>query len=441
MITLKIARDKNESGQTSLGPAVRFRKGPSRRQKKPSKHGRLRLLGGIDIGTTKVCTIIGSSDSEGKITVLGLGSAPSRGVRRGMVNNIRDTVEAVKQSYEQAFGLARVNPKEILVGIAGDHISGIDVDGFSEVRNPTTGIEERDCRRVRKRAMEGFLPNDVEILHTFIKEYVVNDRGGITNPAGLFGHQLGVKMHLVTSSIEAANNIFRCMRNAGMRTSSVVLQSVASSLAVLSDKERQMGVVLLDIGGGTTDIAIFQNETLQHVSEIAMGGDIITQDISKILKISGHDSENMKKKFGHAVPTDVDADERIQLPPSTIDSTRKVQSRRELSEIIEARVEEIFLNAQKKIQHSGIADKIYAGVVLTGGTALLDGIDVVAERVMGYPCRIGSPRGLLGMNGPVSTPIYATGVGLLRWSSEEGPGYQREPWIVRKFKSLLDVYG
>jgi cell division protein FtsA len=441
MITLKIAQNKSGAGLAPRRTVIRSHGGHPKRRRRSTKREKMRLLGGIDIGTTKVCAIIGSSDSEGNITVLGLGSAPSRGVHRGMVNNISETVEAVRQSYEQAYELARVSPKAMLVGIAGDHISGINVEGTSEVRNPSTGIEDRDCRRAKKRAMKLFLPNDVEIIHSFTKEYIVNDRGGILDPVGLFGHQLGVKMHLVTSSVVAANNIFRCMRNAGMKTSSVVLQSVASSLAVLLDKERHMGVVLLDIGGGTTDIAIFQNETLQHIGEIAMGGDIITQDIEKILKLSSYDAENMKKKFGHAVPMEVDADERIQLPPSTIDSKRKMQSRRELSEIIEARIEEIFLNAQKHIQNSGIGDTIYAGIVLTGGTALLDGIEVVAERVMGYPCRIGRPEGLRGMNGVVSTPIYATGVGLLRWSSEEGPGYQRDPWIVRKLKDLFDIYG
>ena len=172
-----------------------------------------------------------------------------------------------------------------------------------------------------------------------------------------------------------------------------------------------------------------------------MGGDIITQDIAKILRCTPHDAENLKKKFGHAMPMEVDADEHIELPNPAVGQKRQVHSRRELAEIIEARVEEIFFDIQKQIQRSGLADRIYAGVVLTGGTALLDGIDVVAERVLNYSCRVGRPKGLLGMGGVVSTPIYATGVGLIRWAVEEGAGFQRDPWYIRKIKEVFDIYG
>jgi cell division protein FtsA len=310
-----------------------------------------------------------------------------------------------------------------------------------EVANPEAGIDERDLSRVRKKALRLVLPQDVEVLHSFIKEFIVNDQDSIINPLGLFGQRLQVKLHVVTGSIHAGNNIFRCMRKAGLRTSSIVLQSLASSLSVLTSRERELGVVLIDIGGGTSDIAIFHNSTLQHISEIAMGGDIITQDVAKILRCTPHDAENLKKKFGHAVPPEVDIDERIELPSPASGRKRLTQGRRELAEIIEARVEELFLDVQKQIQRSGVADRIYAGVVLTGGTALLEGIDAVAERIMGYPCRIGRPQGLLGMSGVVSTPIYSTAVGLIRWAVEEGPGFQREPWYLRKFKEVFDIYG
>jgi cell division protein FtsA len=226
-----------------------------------------------------------------------------------------------------------------------------------------------------------------------------------------------------------------------MKTTSVVLQSLASSLSVLTARERELGVVLVDIGGGTSDVAIFHGHTLQHVSEIAMGGDIITQDIFKILKTSPHDAENLKKRFGQAVPMDVDADERIELRSPAVGHKRVTHGRRELAEIIEARVEEIFFEIQKQIQMSGCADRIYAGIVLTGGTALLEGIDTVAERILGYPCRIGRPQGLLGMGSAVSSPIYATGVGLIRWAIEEGNGYQPGNWIVRRIKEIWDIYG
>lgn len=410
-------------------------------EKVKRKKKKARLITGLDIGTTKVCAIIAAVDPDGAITILGLGSAPSRGMRRGVVTNINETVESVKKAYQQAYKLARVLPREVLVGLAGDHISGINMEGMVEVANPEAGIDERDCKRAQQRALRLVLPQDVEILHKFIKDYTVNEQGGIVNPIGLFGQRLQVRMHVVTSSIAAGNNIFRCMRKAGLKTSTVILQSLASSLSVLTPRERELGVALVDIGGGTSDIAIFQNGNLQSIGEIAMGGDIITHDVAKILRCTPADAENLKKKFGHAVPMEIDIDERIELPSPTMGKKRQIRSRRELAEIIEARVEELFLEIQKAIARSGVADGIYAGVVLTGGTALLEGIDQVAERILGYPCRIGRPQGLLGMSGVVSTPIYSTAVGLIRWAVEEGPGFQREPWYLRKFKEVFDIYG
>jgi cell division protein FtsA len=406
-----------------------------------ARANRARLIAGLDIGTTKVCAIIGQVDESGALRILGLGSAPSRGMRRGVVTNINQTVEALAKAYGQAHELARVRPREVHVGIAGDHISGINLEGMVEVANPEAGIDDRDLRRARRKTLKLILPQDISILHSFIKEYIVNEQGGITDPIGLFGHRLQVKMHVVAGSTAASSNIFRCIRKAGMKTTSVVLQSLASSLSVLTARERELGVVLVDIGGGTSDVAIFHGHTLQHVSEIAMGGDIITQDIFKILKTSPHDAENLKKRFGQAVPMDVDADERIELRSPAVGHKRVTHGRRELAEIIEARVEEIFFEIQKQIQMSGCADRIYAGIVLTGGTALLEGIDTVAERILGYPCRIGRPQGLLGMGSAVSSPIYATGVGLIRWAIEEGNGYQPGNWIVRRIKEIWDIYG
>ncbi len=419
------------AGRRDAAPA------PPRRKKR-----RTRLITGLDIGTTKVCAIIGSCDEDGRISILGLGTAPSRGVRRGSVININETVDAVCAAYQQAFELARVHPPEVFVGIAGDHISGINIEAMTEVGNPNAGIDHKDLKRVRQKALKLILPQDVEILHTFIREYIVNERGGITDPIGQFGHRLQVRMHVVTSSVAAGNNLFRCIRKAGLRTGSVILQSLASSLSVLSDREKELGVVLVDIGGGTSDIALFQNGVLQNISEIAMGGDIITQDIAKMLRISPHDAENLKKKFGHAVPLEVDIDERIEVRAPALGQNRVTHSRRELAEIIEARVEEIMFAVQKQIQRAGVGDRIYAGVVLTGGTALLDGITRVAERVLGYPCHVGRPQNLLGMGGVASTPIYSTAVGLVRWAvEEEAAGLRREGWFARKVRQVFDIYG
>jgi cell division protein FtsA len=414
---------------------------PRQEARVPVRRGKPRLFTGIDIGTTKVCAIIGQAETDGTINVLGWGSCPSRGMQRGCVKDINQTVEAVRKAYEQAVELAHVRPREVLVGIAGDHIQGLPLDGSIEVANPEAGIDARDVKKVRKRAMKLVLPQDVELLHDFVKEYIVNDQEGIADPVGLFGHRLQVKMHVVVSSTHAANNIFRCMSKAGLKTSSVVLQSLASSLSVLTPRERELGVVLVDIGGGTSDIAIFHNKNLQAISEIAMGGDIITHDVAKVLRCTTHDAENLKKKFGHGVPLEVDADEQIELPPLGGSRKRRIHSRRELAEIIEARVEEIFFDVHRQIELSGVKDRIYAGIVLTGGTALLEGIDAVAERIIGYPCRIGRPQNVIGINSVINSPIYSTGVGLLKWAAEEGPGFQRESWLMRKIKEVFDIYG
>lgn len=402
--------------------------------------GRKRLITGLDIGTTKVCAVIAEASSDGEITILGLGSAPSRGVRRGAVTDIALTVDAIGKALQSAYELARVMPQDLYIGIAGDHVSGINCEAMVEVAHPSVGIDDRDRRNVIDRAMRLTLPPDQEILYKIVREFSVNGNWGIHNPLGLFGSRLEVRMHVITASNAAVNNMLRCVKKAGRKTGGVVLQSIASSLSVLEAKDREMGVVVVDIGGGTTDVAIFADHTLQYTGEVARGGDMITHDVATILRCTPYDAENLKKKFGHANPLDIDADEIVELPgpPGT---GRKFQARRrELAEIVEARVEDIFFDVKKVIQRSGQKDRVYAGVVLTGGTALLEGISGVAERILDFPARIGMPRGLRGLGEVVSSPIYSTGVGLVKWAAEEGPGFQRDGWLVRKIKEVIDIY-
>ena len=409
--------------------------------KKRRRLGRRRLITGFDIGTTKVCAIIGEALPDGSISILGLGTSPSRGMRRGVVTDIDHTVSAIQKAFRRAYELAHVAPHEIYVGIAGDHISGIDAEAMVEVANPSVGIDERDCRSVIKKALQLTMPPDVEILHHVVREFVVNGNGGITNPLGLFGSRLQVRAHVITGSVAAANNLCRCVKKAGLKTSSLVLESLASSLAILSDHERELGVVMIDVGGGTTDIAILADGALQHTAEIGRGGDIITQDVATMLRCSLHEAENLKKKFGHANPLSIDGDEHVDLPSPLKGGHRVSYPRRELAEIIEARVEDIFFAVKKVIQRSGSRDRIYGGVVLTGGTALLEGITGVAERILEFPARIGMPHGLRGLGKTVNSPIYSTGVGLIQWAVEEGPGYQPEKWLIRKIKEVFDIYG
>lgn len=404
------------------------------------RHFRRRLVTALDLGTTKVCAIIAEIDEEGMISVLGVGSAPSRGIQRGEVKNISQTVEALKQAYGRAYDLAHVHPGEVIVGIAGDHISGFSNGGVVPVGNPNVGIDRRDIMKVREKALALTIPEDMEVIHKSVQEYLVDGTGGVTDPLGMFGRNLEIRMHVVTAGIAPASNIFKCVKLAGLKSSGIALQSLASSLAVLTPKEREMGVVLVDIGGGTTDVAIFQNGTLQGIQEIAMGGDTISSDISKILRISVHDADNLKKRLGHAVPHHVDADEKTDLPLAAQGAQRQQVERRFLAKIIEARVEEILTYVQKYVKRTGLEEKILAGLVLTGGTSLLEGIDEVAARYLNYPCRLGRPEGIMGMSSTVSTPIYSTAIGLIRYAADEDSGYQRERWIMRKFRAMFDLF-
>ncbi len=417
---------------------------PARSRRAPPGHGRkrrARLITGLDIGTTKVCAIIAEAEPRGDITILGLGSSPSPGMRRGVVTDIDRTASAISQAFLRAHDLAHRIPRETFVGIAGDHIAGVEARGSVEVAHPNVGVDARDCREAIRRARQIPLATDMTILHQVVREYIVDGTAGIDNPVGLFGRRLEVGLHLITSAVAAGNNLARCVRKAGLRTSGIVLESLASSLAILAPRERELGVVMIDIGGGTTDIAIFAEGALQYTAEIALGGDSITQDVARILRCSPHDGENLKKKFGHALPLSIDPEERVDLPHPLKGGRRITYARRELAEIIEARVEDIFEKVKKAIRRSGHLDRVYAGVVLTGGTALLEGIAPVAERMLEFPTRIGLPQGLRGLGEIASSPIYSTAVGLIRWAVDEGPGYQPESRLVRILRKVLDIYG
>jgi len=431
---------RSSSSATLLAPGRAFGGPTTSTGKKPARGGRKRLVTGLDIGTTKVCAIIAEADPDGSIKVLGLGSSPSRGMRRGVVTDISHTVSAIQNAYGHAYELARVHPPEVLIGIAGDHISGIDTEGMVEVAHPSVGIDARDCKNVITKALQIKIPDDMEILYHVIRDYTVNGNPGIRDPIGLFGSKLEARMHVVTGSVTAVNNISRCVKKAGLRTTGVVLESIASSQAILSPREKEMGVVMIDIGGGTCDIAIFAEDTLQYTAEVARGGDMITYDIATMIRCTPHDAENLKKKFGHANPMTMDVDEQVDLPSPLKGGRRISYKRRKLAEIIEARVEEILDDVKKVIERSGFQNRIYAGVVLTGGTALLEGITDVAERVLDFPTRVGMPQGLRGLSEVVSSPIYSTGVGLIKWAVEEGPGFQRDNWIIRKIKEVFDIY-
>ncbi len=374
---------------------------------------RQKIVTGLDIGTTKIVAIIGQPDDEGQLTVLGLGSNPSLGLKKGMVVDIDATVDSITKAVQKAQQMANHQVREVFVGIAGGHITSINGRGVIEVQNPSRGVTEADRDRVIQRARQTIsVPNDTEILHVIPQEYVCDGQPGIKNPVGMACATLEVRVHVILAAVTSASNILKCISLANLRTRDLMLESLASSLAILSDNEKDLGVLLIDIGGGTSDVAVFTGGSVKFSGVIPLGGDNITNDIAFGLKISRYDAENVKKKFGNALVDAVDPNEEIEVT-GVLKNERATANRRFLCEIVEARLEQIFMMAKQMVDASPVKNRIYAGVVLTGGTSLMQGISELAERIFEMPAKVGSPQGLKGMSGPVASPIYATGIGLV----------------------------
>lgn len=373
---------------------------------------RQKYITGLDIGTTKICAIIGQIDDDGQLAVLGVGSNPSQGLKKGMVIDIEMTVDSIQKAVHKAREMAGVDVKEVFVGIAGGHITSQNSKGSIEVQNPVRGVTETDRQRVLERARQIVLPKDVEIIDSIPQEYVCDGQPGIKNPVGMSCATLEARVHLVLAAVTSASNIVRCINLAGLRPRDILLESLASALAILSDNEKDLGVLLIDIGGGTSDVAVFTGGAVKYSGVIPLGGDNITNDIAYGLKVSRYDAENVKKKYASALVDTVDADEVIDVS-DVLTNTQQSASRRFLCEIAEARLEQIFMMTKQMIENSPVRNKIYAGVVLTGGTSLMHGITQLAERIFEMPAKVGIPQGLKGMSGVVSSPIYSTGIGLV----------------------------
>jgi cell division protein FtsA len=408
---------------------------------------RQKTITGLDIGTTKICAIQGQLDEEGQLTVLGVGSNPSLGLKKGMVVDIEATVDSIQKAVHKCEQMAGVEIRDVYVGIAGGHITSQNSRGVVEVQNSMRGVTEMDRNRALDKARFNVsVPKDLEILHAIPQEYVVDGQTGIKNPVGMSCSTLEVRVHLVLAAIASASNIVKCINHAGLRTREILLESLASSLATLSDNERDLGVLLIDIGGGTSDVAVFTGGSVKFSGVIPLGGDNITNDIAYGLKISRHDAENVKKKYASALVESVESDEMIEVTEVLKDS-RTTANRRFLCEIAEARLEQIFMMAKQMVDSSPVRNKIYAGVVLTGGTSLMDGIGELAERIFEMPAKMGVPRGIKGMSGVVSSPIYSTGIGLVSYgltNEPVGAHYYSNGNVFRKvayaFKRFIDWY-
>jgi cell division protein FtsA len=372
------------------------------------------LIVGLDIGTTKICVIVGRKNEYGKLEVLGMGKAVSDGVDRGMVTNIDKTVHAIEKAVEEASEMANVDIGDVIVGIAGQHIQS-KIQSGSIMRQPSDDeITVEDVRRLSGEMENILIPPGNTIIHVMPQNYTVDYEGGIKDPVGMSGTRLEADFHIITAQTTAINNINRCVRRANLVSKQLILEPLASSLSVLSDEEKEAGVCLIDIGGGTTDIAIFYENIIRHTAVIPLGGNIITKDIKEGCMVMQNQAELLKTKFGKAITEEANPNEIVSIPGLRNRSPKEI-SIRNLASIIQARMEEIIEIVQNEIMQSGHYKKLAAGIVLTGGGAQLQFISQLFEYMTGLDTRIGYPNEHLGKSvvEEVKSPMYATSVGLV----------------------------
>lgn len=384
------------------------------------------LIVGLDIGTTKVVAIVAEVNEDGGLNVVGFGQAPSRGLRKGVVVDIESTVASMRQAVIEAERMAGCKIDSVYAGIAGGHIKAFNSHGVAAIKGKDVRTE--DVARVLTLARAAAIPQDREVLHLLPREYIIDGQDGIKSPNGICGVRLEARVHIVTAASSAVQNIVKCARMAGLRVADIVLQPLASGLAVLTDEERELGVCLVDIGGGTTDIAIFGDGALVHTSVIPLGGNHLTNDIVVGLRTPINDAERIKRQYGSAMSSLVGADETIDVP-SVGDRGPRRMARRILCDIIEPRVEEILGLVAREIQACGWEEQLTSGLVLTGGSSLIPGLENMAEEVLGVLVRRGEPRHVGGLTDAVKGPQFATAVGLAHYGlrAEEQRFYLGRP--------------
>jgi cell division protein FtsA len=391
------------------------------------------LLVGLDIGTTKICAIVGNVTEDG-LEIVGIGTSPSRGLRKGVVINIESTVAAIRKAVEEAELMAGCEIKSVYAGIAGGHIRGFNSQGIIAIKNRE--VTPDDVRRVIDAAKAVAIPMDREVIHILPQEFIIDDQDGIREPLGMSGVRLEAKVHIVTGAVASAQNIIKSCNRAGLDVADIVLEQLASSEAVLSSDEKELGVALVDVGGGTTDIAIFVDGAIKHTSVLSLGGNHLTNDIAVGLRTPMAEAEKIKQKYGCCMASLVGKDETIEVP-SVGGRKPRILSRQLLAEILEPRVEEIFSLVNREIVKSGFEDMIASGVVITGGSTILEGMPELAEQVFNLPVRRGLPQNIGGLVDVVNTPAFATGVGLVVYGSRnigirEFPATQTDDHLFRR---------
>ena len=394
------------------------------------------IVVGLDIGTSKVCAVIGEMTERG-VEIIGVGTHPSQGLRKGVVINIEATVASLLKAIEEAGMMAGCEIHTVFTGISGSHIKAFNSHGIVAVKNKEVG--QRDLERVIDAAKAVAIPMDREVLHVLPQDYIIDDQDGIKEPLGMSGVRLEAKVHIVTGAVTSAQNIIKCCNRGGLSVAEIVLAPLAAAETVLSDEERELGVLLVDMGGGTTDLAVFHDGTVKHTAVIGIGGNHITNDIAAGLRTPFNDAERIKQRYGCAAASMVAEDERVEVPNIAGKGAGSV-SRQILCEIIEPRLDEIFELVQKEIAKSGYEGSLASGVVVTGGAMLLPGALEMAERSFGLPVRLGAPTRVSGLLDVISDPVYAVGVGLVLHGmkrQERGAFRVRDDKILSKVKHRM----
>ena len=393
------------------------------------------LIVGLDIGTSKVVAIVGEIKADNEIEIVGIGSHPSRGLKKGVVVNIESTVQSIQRAVEEAELMAGCEILSVHAGIAGSHIRSLNSYGIVAIKDGE--VSHGDVERVIDAARAVAIPADQKILHILPQEFIIDEQEGIKEPVGMSGVRLEARVHMVTGAVSAAQNIIKCVRRCGLEVDDLILEQLSSSNAVLSDDEKELGVCLVDIGGGTTDIAVFTEGSIRHTAVIPIAGDQVTNDIAVAMRTPTQHAEDIKIRYACALTQLATSDETIEVP-SIGDRPARRLSRQTLAEVVEPRYEELLTLVQAELRRSGFEDLIAGGVVLTGGSSKMEGLIDLAEEVFHMPVRMGVPRYVTGLVDVVRNPIYATGVGLLLFGHHNRASRLKELPSGKNFKAILE---
>jgi len=374
------------------------------------------LIVGLDIGTSKIAAVVGEIKSDGALEIMGVGTHPSSGLKKGVVVNIELTVQSIQRAVEEAELMAGCEIHTVDVGIAGSHIQSLNSDGTVAVKDQEVSLQ--DVQRVIDTAKTIPIHTDQQILHVLPQEFVIDHQEGIKEPIGMSGIRLEAKVHVVTGANSAIQNIVKCVNRCNLKVEDIVLEQLASCYAVLTDDEKELGVCLVDIGGGTTDIAIYTEGAIRHTSVIPIAGDQVTNDIAVALRTPTHAANDLKIKYACALRDMADIEETIEVP-GVGDRPPRQLSRQTLAEVVEPRYEELFTLVQKELRHSGYEDLVASGIVLTGGAGKMAGTVELAEEIFHMPVRMGYPQNVAGMDDVIHDPIFATGIGLLQYRKHQ----------------------